>query len=46
LCYFVPTSCPRPRHASEIVVLNRKRLERRAGEPYGVPEAELRRLLG
>ena len=31
---------------SEIVVLNRKGLERRAGESYGVPEAELRRLLG
>ena len=31
---------------SEIVVLNRKGLERRAGGSYGVPEAELRRLLG
>jgi CRP-like cAMP-binding protein len=31
---------------SEIVVLDRKGLERRAGESYGVPEAELRRLLG
>jgi hypothetical protein len=31
---------------SEIVVLNRKGLERRAGESYGVPEAEVRRLLG
>ena len=31
---------------SEIVVLNRKGLERRAGDSYGVPEAELRRLLG
>jgi CRP-like cAMP-binding protein len=31
---------------SEIIVLDRKRLERRAGESYGVPEAELRRLLG
>jgi CRP-like cAMP-binding protein len=30
----------------EIVVLDRKGLERRAGESYGVPEAELRRLLG
>jgi CRP-like cAMP-binding protein len=31
---------------SEIVVLDRKGLERRAGESYGGPEAELRRLLG
>ena len=31
---------------SEIVVLDRKGLERRAGKSYGVPEAELRRLLG
>jgi CRP-like cAMP-binding protein len=31
---------------SEIVVLDRKGLERRAGESYGTPEAELRRLLG
>jgi hypothetical protein len=31
---------------SEIVVLDQKGLERRAGESYGVPEAELRRLLG
>jgi CRP-like cAMP-binding protein len=31
---------------SEILVLDRKGLERRAGESYGVPEAELRRLLG
>ena len=31
---------------SEIVVLNRKGLERRACGSYGVPEAELRRLLG
>jgi CRP-like cAMP-binding protein len=30
---------------SEIIVLDRKGLEQRAGESYGVPEAELRRLL-
>jgi CRP-like cAMP-binding protein len=30
----------------EIVVRNRKGIERRAGESYGVPEAEFRRLIG
>ncbi len=30
----------------EIVVLNRKGIERRAGASYGVPEAEYRRLIG
>ena len=29
-----------------IVVLNRKGIERRAGELYGIPEAEFRRLIG
>jgi CRP-like cAMP-binding protein len=31
---------------SEVIVLDRKGLERWAGESYGAPEAELRRLLG
>jgi CRP-like cAMP-binding protein len=30
----------------EIVVLNRKGIERKAGDSYGVPEAEYRRLIG
>ena len=30
----------------EVVVLNRKGMERKAGHAYGAPEAELRRLLG
>jgi CRP-like cAMP-binding protein len=30
----------------EIVVLNRKGIERKAGASYGVPEAEYRRLIG
>jgi hypothetical protein len=30
----------------EIVILDRKGIERRAGESYGVPEAEFRRLIG
>ena len=30
----------------QIVVLNRKGIERRAGNFYGVPEAEVRRLIG
>jgi CRP-like cAMP-binding protein len=30
----------------QIVVLNRKGIERKAGEAYGAPEAEFRRLLG
>jgi hypothetical protein len=35
-------SCAR----GQIVVRDRKRIERKAGESYGVPEAEYRRLLG
>jgi CRP-like cAMP-binding protein len=31
---------------SQIVVLNRKGIERKAGDAYGVPEAEYRRLIG
>ena len=30
----------------QIVVLNRKGIERSAGESYGLPEAEYRRLIG
>ena len=30
----------------EIVVINRKGIERRAGRSYGIPEAEFRRLIG
>jgi DNA-binding FadR family transcriptional regulator len=35
-------------HASrgEVTVRNRKGIERKAGHSYGVPEAELRRLIG
>jgi Mn-dependent DtxR family transcriptional regulator len=31
---------------SQIVVLNRKGIERKAGDAYGAPEAEFRRLIG
>jgi CRP-like cAMP-binding protein len=34
------------RARGQIVVRDRKRIERKAGESYGVPEAEYRRLLG
>jgi hypothetical protein len=30
----------------EVVVLNRKGIERKAGNAYGAPEAEFRRLIG
>jgi CRP-like cAMP-binding protein len=30
----------------QVVVLNRKGIERKAGDAYGGPEAELRRLIG